>query len=138
VPGNSRGVPPLVVLTGAGFVAVPGFTFTPTSIAFGTVQLDNSSTAKQVKIISNGTGPLVISSLTIAGANPGDFSLSADGCTGHTLNPSASCTAFVTFAPTRINARSATVAIATNGGSATVTLSGMGAVASGGGGHWTP
>src|SRR5262249_49168682 len=120
VPGNSQGVPPLVALSGNGFVLTPGLSLTPTSLAFGTVQLDKSSSAKLVTITSTGNTPLVISSLSIAGANPLDFSLSADGCSGHSLNPGASCTASVIFAPTRINGRSATVAIASNAGSANV------------------
>ena len=138
VPGNSQGVPPLVVLTGTGFVPVPAFSLTPTSIGFGSVLLGEESAVKQVKITSTGNAPLVISSLTLGGTNPGDFAIWPNGCIGASLNPGASCTASVTFMPTRIGARSATVTIASNasGGPGPVALSGTGAKPAGGG--WTP
>src|SRR5262245_5631279 len=138
VPGNSQGVPPLVVLAGTGFVAAPAFTLTPTSIGFGSVLLGEESSVKQVKIKSTGNAPLVISSLTLGGTNPGDFSIWPNGCNGASLNPGASCTASVTFLPTRIGARSATVTIASNasGGPGPVALSGTGAKPAGGG--WAP
>ena len=138
VPGNSQGVPPLVVLSGTGFVAVPALSLTPTSISFGSVQLDRSTAGKLVTITSTGNVPLVISSLSIGGANPGDFWIIADNCTGASLNPGASCTASVSFEPTRTGTRSATLAISHNasGGSSAVSLSGTGAKAATGG--WTP
>jgi hypothetical protein len=141
VPGNSQGVPPLVAFSGSGFVAVPSFSLTPASMSFGTVRLDNASSAKALTITSTGNVPLVVSSLTFGGANPGDFYLSANGCTGVSLNPGASCTAYVVFAPVAIGARSATLTIASNasGGSVGVPVSGTGSTGSklppGG---WTP
>ena len=139
VPGNSQGVPPLVALAGTGFVAVRSLTLTPASISFGTVQLDKSSAAKLVTITSTGNVPLLVSSLSIGGANPFDFSILSNGCTGVWLYPGQSCTASVNFAPTAIGARSATLNIAHNatGGPSAVSLSGTGAKPYSGGG-WTP
>jgi hypothetical protein len=83
-------------------------------------------------ITSTGNGPLVVSSLTLGGANPGDFSIVVDGCSGVSLPTGASCTARVSFEPFRIGARTATLSIASNTGSpVTVSLSGAG-VKSGG------
>lgn len=141
VPGNSQGVPPLVALAGTGFVAVRAFSFTPASMSFGTVRLDNSSAAKALTITSTGNVPLDVSSLTFGGANPGDFYISANGCAGASLNPGASCTAYVVFAPTGIGARAATLTIASNssGGSVGFPVSGTGSTGTkpppGG---WTP
>lgn len=138
VPGNSQGVPPLVALAGTGFVPVPALSLTPTSIAFGTRQLDTSSPAKTVTITSTGNYPLHVSSLSIGGANPSDFWIVSDNCTGAWLYPSQSCTVSVSFAPTRIGARSASLTIASNAsaGPASVSLSGTGAKPASGG--WTP
>jgi centrosomal CEP192-like protein/HYDIN/CFA65/VesB family protein len=138
VPGNSQGIPPLVTLSGTGFVAVPALSLTPTSIAFGSVQLDRATAGKVVTITSTGNSPLVVSSLTIGGANPSDFWIVADNCTGASLNPGAACTASVSFEPTRVGARSATLAISHNasGAPSAVSLSGTGAQRAGGG--WIP
>jgi hypothetical protein len=133
-PGYS--IPYIVGLYGTGYV--PGINVSPTSIGFGSVALGNVSLAKTVKITSTGwNGPLVVSSLTIGGTNPGDFSIVADGCTGASLNPGASCTVKVIFEPLSIGTRTATLSIATNvsGGPAVVSLSGTGAKSSGG---WIP
>ncbi|HKW12159.1 MAG TPA: choice-of-anchor D domain-containing protein [Gemmatimonadaceae bacterium] len=82
--------------------------------------------------------PRLVSSLSIGGANPSDFSIVSDNCTGVWLYPSQSCTASVSFGPTRIGARSATLTIASNAsaGPAAVSFSGTGAKPAGGG--WTP
>jgi hypothetical protein len=123
-----------VGLYGTGIVTTPAINVTPTSIGFGSVALGNATSGRVVKIMSTGTGPLVISSLTLGGTNPGDFSIWSDGCSGHTLNPDTSCTASVSFEPLRIGARSATITIAHNasGGPVAVSLSGTGVKGSGG------
>jgi hypothetical protein len=94
-----------------------------------------STAPKLVTITSTGNVPLVVSSLNIGGANPGDFSIVSDGCTGASLNPGASCTASLIFEPIRTGARSATLTIAHNasGGPAGVSLSGTGSKPGGGG-----
>lgn len=59
-----------------------------------------------------GTAPLVVSSATLGGTNPGDFTLWADGCTGASLLPGAWCPVSVSVEPLRVGARTMTVAIA--------------------------
>ncbi len=135
VPGNSQGVPPLVVLSGTGFVAVPALSLSATSMAFGSRPIGMSTPGKSVTITSTGNVPLVVSSLSIGGANPGDFTIVSDGCSGVSLNPGASCTASVSFEPLRIGARSATLTIGSNAsaGPAAVSLNGTGSKPGGGG-----
>ena len=122
-----------MTLNGTG-VATPVINLTPGAIGFGSVTLGNATSGRVLKITSTGTAPLVVSSLTVGGANPGDFSIVADGCTGVSLNPGTSCTAYVSFEPLRIGARTATVTIAHNasGGPAAAALSGAGVKPAGG------
>ena len=134
ISSNASTVPYVVGLYGTGFVATPAISVTPASIGFGSVALGNATSGRVVKITSTGNGPLVISSLTVGGTNPGDFPIWSDGCSGHTLNPGTSCTASVSFEPLGIGTRSATITIAHNasGGPVAVSLSGTGVKGRGG------
>jgi len=66
--------------------------------------------------------------VSLAGTNPGDFLIDADGCTGVPVAPNAYCIVTVSFEPLRIGARTATLNIAHNapGGTSSVALSGAG------------
>ena len=123
-----------VSLAGSGFVPTPALSVTPGSIGFGTLYLGTATSGRVVKITSTGNVPVVISSATLGGANPGDFGIWNDGCSGATLTPGASCTFLVSFEPLRIGTRTATVAIAHNaaGSPSLVSLSGAGAKPPGG------
>jgi hypothetical protein len=125
-------LPYIVGLYGTGYV--PGIGVSPTSIGFGSVTLGTVSMVKTVTITSTGwNGPLNVSSLTVGGTNPGDFTIVADGCSGASLNPGASCTAKLIFEPLRTGARAATLSIAHNAGApSVVSLSGTGLKPSGG------
>ena len=134
ISSPTAALPYMVGLYGTGIVTTPAINVTPTSIGFGSVTLGNATSGRVVKITSTGTGPLVISSLTVGGTNPGDFPIWSDGCSGQTLNPGTSCTASVSFEPLGIGTRSATITIAHNasGGPVAVSLSGTGVKARGG------
>lgn len=123
-----------VSLTGSAFVPTPALSVTPGSIGFGTLYLGTATSGRVVKITSTGNVPVVISSATLGGANPGDFGIWNDGCSGATLAPGASCTLYVSFEPLRIGTRTATVTIAHNaaGSPSLVSLSGAGAKPPGG------
>jgi hypothetical protein len=128
IPTNATQGTVVVLLGGTGYVPTPALSVTPTSVGFGSVKLGTATSGRIVKITSTGTGPLVVSSVTLGGTNPGDFGVWADGCTGATLSPGASCTLSVSFEPLRTGTRTATVAIAHNaaGGPAAVSLTGTG------------
>jgi len=126
---------------GVMFVPAPGITVTPTAIGWGAVALGNATSGRVVKITNTGNVQVTVSSLTLGGANPGDFPIS-DGCTGASLTPTSwlypggSCMAYVSFEPQRIGARTATITITHSAGAPkTVSLSGTG---SRGGGGWVP
>src|SRR5437867_10999368 len=72
------------------------------------------------------TTALSIASIAFTGSNPADFG-QTNNC-GSSLAAGATCTINVTFTPTGINARSATLAITDNAGNSpqTVSLTGTG------------
>ena len=96
----------------AGVQLLPIAGVSPTSLAFGN-QLVNTTSAPQSATLSNtGLGVLTINSISIAGANPGDFAQS--GTCGATLAAGSTCLINVTFRPTTMGARSASVIISSN------------------------
>jgi hypothetical protein len=103
------------------------------AMPFGGITVGNTADAT-VTLTNTGIGSLVIG--TIASANPlaDPFSKTADGCSGQTLAPAATCTFTVHFAPTANSALSDTFDIPTNEVdrlSITMNVSGAGISASG-------
>jgi hypothetical protein len=137
VSSSAQNSPNWVVLNGT---PTPWINVTPTAIGFGSVALGNATSGRVVKITNTGTAPFVVYSLTPGGTNPGDFPIYTDGCTGASLSPGGSCTAYVSFEPLGIGTRTATITIAHNasGGPKVVSLSGTGVKSSGGGGGYIP
>jgi hypothetical protein len=133
IPTDALVGPVKVALGGSGFVPTPALSLTPGTLGFGSVPLGAATSGRIVKITSTGNAPLVVSSVTLGGANPGDFAVWADHCTGASLLPGASCTLSVSFEPLRVGTRAATLTVAHNaaGGPAVVSLGGTG-VRSGG------
>jgi hypothetical protein len=86
-----------------------------------------TTAAKTVTITNSGNAALVVSSVKATGANGPDFVLSADGCSGTTVAPSATCHLAVAFAPHAAGNRSATLSLADNAAASpqAVTLSGL-------------
>jgi hypothetical protein len=99
----------------------------PASLNFGSVKRPATSAPQRVTLTNAGTAVLTITSITIGGANPGDFAIAARTC-GATLAPAASCTIDVTFRPTARHARSGILSIADNaaGSPHVVALTGTG------------
>lgn len=98
----------------------------PTSLTFA-AQTVGTSSASQVITLTNESGStMTITSLGIAGTDPSDFA-QTNTC-GTSLAGKKSCTISVTFTPTAIGSRSATVSVADNGGASpqTVILTGTG------------
>jgi hypothetical protein len=128
IPNNSPNNPAAVSLSGLGFVPAPGISVAPTAISFPSVSLGLATSGRLVTIRSTGNTPLVVASVGLGGANPGDFSLSNDGCSGTAIAPGASCTVAVSFEPLRVGARTAAVTIVHNAaaGPALVSVSGTG------------
>lgn len=88
------------------------------SLAFGDEPV-GSSKSQTLTILNSGNQGLAITTVTLGGTNPGDFS-QTNTCANITLQPDASCTVTVTFTPTAAGADNA------GGSPQTVSLSGSG------------
>ena len=127
----SNGTNGSVTLTETIGSSTPGTsqgTVTPTSLAFGSVATNTSSTSQAVKITNTGSATLNISGVSIS---PSQFAVS--GPTSTSIAPGSSATYSVTFSPTAVSAYSGTMSFSTNSATAVpaVTLSGTGVDQSG-------
>jgi len=118
IADSAANSPQLVTLTGSGFGA--GVGFTPPSANFGSVLVNTTSAAQTITIANTGTANLTITGVTTSG----DFAQTND-CPA-ILNPTASCTATLTFTPTTFGNRNGTLTINGNAGPQSAALSGVG------------
>ncbi len=119
-----------VSLNGVGVaVATPAAGLSPGSLAFASQPVGTTSAAGTVTLDNAGTAALSISSVTITGANPGDFA-QTNNC-GSSLPAGSSCTFSITFKPAASGSRTALLSVADNsaGSPQTVSLSGTGSAA---------
>jgi FG-GAP-like repeat/Cep192 domain 4/HYDIN/CFA65/VesB-like, Ig-like domain/FG-GAP repeat/Protein of unknown function (DUF1573) len=101
-------------------------TLSPTDLTFAAQNVGSMSTPQTVTLTNFGNKALNITSVAIAGANPGDFG-QTNSC-GASVAVGASCDINVTFSPTATGTRTASVSVTDDGvGSPqTVSLSGTG------------
>ncbi len=126
---NTTNRPTVITLQGTGTVAAPAICAIPSSIAFGSQPVNTTSAAPTSVTISNcGTAALIISNVTLVGANAGEFLKSSDTCSGNSLAIGATCTFGVSFAPTNLALKSASVIISNNStvNPLTISLTGAG------------
>ncbi len=117
-------VPSTVRITAAS----PGFSADHSSLNFGTQTVNTTSDSTPVIITNTGEGTLHISSITITGANAGDFD-STHASLPVAVPAGATTTINVTFTPSAGGSRSATLNIGHDAGApAAITLSGTGGV----------
>ena len=130
ISDNAAGSPHRVTLTGTGIAAAaPAITLTPTTgLAFGNQTVGIASAAQTVTIKNSGTANLVLTTLAVGGANAADYNKSGTCTNGGTVVPNATCTIVVSFTPSAIGARTASVAITSNAAAASIALSGTGVV----------
>ena len=126
---NAAGGSSAVSLAGTGVAATPSIALSPASLAFSQT-VGTTSVAQTVTISNAGTAALVISGITIGGAQASEFAQTA-GTTcaaGGSVAPSASCVMRLSFTPAATGARSATLAITHNapGSPSAVALNGTG------------
>ena len=123
-----------ISLSGTGKAAIPTATLLPASLNFGSVtQGTTSSTQTSILTDTSITVALNITSITLSGADPGDFQITkASTCPNSgTINPLGTCLITVTFTPTETGSRSATLTVYDNvaHGQQTIKLSGTGKAA---------
>jgi len=105
-PGSPRQVP----LSGSG--AGAAISLTPPSLRFGNRLLGTGPTAAQtVSVTNSGNAPAHIGTIGKGGSNPGDFTLTGDICSGATVTGGGSCSFAVSFGPTAMGPRSATISV---------------------------
>jgi hypothetical protein len=117
-----------IALTGTG-VAVPTDTLSANTLALGNGTVGVASAAQLVTVTNSGTGPLTITSIVLAGTNPGDFA-STNTC-GNSLAANSTCTISATFTATATGARAATITLTDNAADSPriITLTGTGVAA---------
>lgn len=97
----------------------------PGTIEFGTIEVGTTSAAQALTLSNNGAGPLQVNTVAAAAA---PFSLTGGTCaaTPFTLTAGNSCTLLYTFSPTAVGPFTQPIAITTDVGNGTATLSGIG------------
>lgn len=113
------------VLTGTG-TAPATDTLSATALSFAPQTIGTTSAAQQLTLTN--TGGVALTLITDA-LSPGDFN-ATNGC-GTSLAAHASCALVVTFTPTAVGTRSATLTVTDQFRSQTVQLSGTGVAGSG-------
>ena len=116
--------------SGAGGTTAPVMTVTPASVVFADQQVGTVSSTQTITLTNAGPGDLTITSIALGGTNPTAFN-GSNNCVNGALAPNASCTISVSFAPTKVQAYSASIQIISNAAAGTVTagLSGNGSSA---------
>lgn len=125
VTDNATGSPQTLPLGGSGVAPVPGVTYSPSSLSYTSIPADTSSAAQTITVTSVGNAPLSVTSVSLGGSNPGDFTL-MNNCTAP-VAVNSTCSIAVTFMPKAVGARSAQLLIADNapGNSISIGLSGV-------------
>lgn len=124
---NPNGSPNRLAYMG-GFTI--GMSATPNPVNFGSVGTGTSSAPQTVTVTNGGSTSVNVTTTTVGGTNPGDFSLSNNTCAGATVTAGGSCAFDVTFAPAAGGARAGTVGVAHSaiGSPLVVALTGSGVV----------
>jgi Abnormal spindle-like microcephaly-assoc'd, ASPM-SPD-2-Hydin len=114
VADNATGSPQTASLTGTG-AAASSFTvsLSPTSLAFPTTSVGQTSAAQTVTVTNTGSGTVNLTSETFSGTNTASFIVSTKTC-GTTLAAGTSCTISVEFKPVPVGNLSANLSIADN------------------------
>ncbi|MGC2357027.1 MAG: choice-of-anchor D domain-containing protein, partial [Candidatus Acidiferrum sp.] len=94
----------------ATYNGAPSDTFSPATLAFPSQLLSTPSAPITETFTNAGQATLTISSITLGGTNSADFSITSNGC-GATLAAGAQCMMTVTFTPSKLGKRSATITV---------------------------
>ncbi len=128
--GGVQGSAATVSLQGTGLARVPSASVSTDALAFAQTVTNAATVAQAVTLKNSGNDPLLLSSVTLGGANAANFTLQAGGTCGSTLAAGASCVESVAYTPKLANkADTATLVFTDNaanqaGSQQTVTLTG--------------
>jgi len=109
-------------------ISGPSVSLSATSLSFGSIQTGNSSTPQSITLTSNGGEALSVNSISLAGADPSQFTESDTCQVPSVLQPTKFCSISITFVPTNTGSQQATLSITDNapGSPQSVTLTGAG------------
>ncbi len=125
INSDAVGSPISIALAGLGQNVVKVLSI-PGSLTFSAQTVGTTSSSQQIVVRNTGTATTTVSNVALAGANPGDFAISSQGCA--TLPAGSTCGISITFNPTATGSRTASLQISSDGvGSPqSVALSGTG------------
>jgi hypothetical protein len=106
--GRSGGIG--ILYNATGIAALPAAKFSESGLAFGNQPVGVTSARQTLTLLNSGGSTLDIMSITVTGTNSADFH-EHNNC-GQKLPAGESCNINVTFQPTTVGARSASVAVA--------------------------
>jgi hypothetical protein len=112
-----------VAVYGLG-IAPPAFRVSPTSLAFGNVQVNTASVAQSVTVTNSSSTELPITSITFTGPSASQFS-QTNTC-GASVAAGSTCTISVVFKPAAAGYAGATLNVSTPGLNHTATVNGTG------------
>lgn len=115
---NAPNSPAILALNGTGNAAKYSLSVTPSSVAFGTVNL-NTSNSQSVSLQNTGNSKITVFAVTSTGAGFSDSGVNV----GLVLTPNQSATLTITFDPTTAGAASGSVAITSNAANSPQTVS---------------
>jgi hypothetical protein len=119
----------LVSLQGEGIS--PQLSIDPSPFDFGSFAPGSRSPQQAFAVEDTGSSAATIGAVALSGADSGQFQITADACSSAALGPGDRCEIGVVFAPTSSGAKSATLAVPSDGPGSPVTvpISGSGAPA---------
>jgi len=97
--------------------------------AFGNQQVGVTSAAQTLTYQNTGLGAISVSSAALSGKAATDYVIATDTCTAATLAASATCSIGLTFTPSKVSSRAASLTVTDSAGGATaqhLSLSGTG------------
>ena len=121
VADNAPGSPQTLALNGTGVAAVPDVSLTPALPSFPAITQGTSGTTQTLTVISSGTGPLHVSSVSLSGANASEFTF-INNCTAP-VAPASNCTISLVFNPIGQGQRAAILTITDDASSSPQTVS---------------
>jgi Tol biopolymer transport system component len=107
-------------------IRLPRAEVSPAALPFPARPVGSTSPPELVTVRSVGAGPLVVTTASLAGANPTAFTITTDGCSGAALEHGETCTIGVSFRPTAPGTSLASLVVTDTDstGSQTVSLDG--------------
>src|SRR5206468_10061502 len=113
IRSNAAGSPQTLPLSGAGSTGgSPAASLSLTAVAFGSEIVGSPSIAQTVTLSNSGTASLSITSIAITGTNSADYA-QTNNC-GSSVAAGSSCNIYVTFSPTAVGTRSASLTVTDN------------------------